>query len=78
MPENDTISIRGTDPTAEDSDGYAEAWYLPDAANIPAGYARTGTFFDYFNAKRFDKIGYFFFFQRAHWNAFSTDRFVSN
>jgi spore coat protein A len=37
--------------TTEDSDGYAEAWYLPDAANIPAGYATTGTFFDYFNAK---------------------------
>jgi len=37
--------------TKEDSDGYAEAWYLPDAENIPAGYARTGTFFDYFNAK---------------------------
>ena len=37
--------------THEDSDGYAEAWYLPDANNIPAGYARTGTFFDYFNAK---------------------------
>jgi bilirubin oxidase len=37
--------------TAEDSDGYAEAWYLPDAKDIPGGYARTGTFFDYFNEK---------------------------
>jgi FtsP/CotA-like multicopper oxidase with cupredoxin domain len=37
--------------TAEDSDGYAEAWYLPNAANIPAGYAPTGTFYDYFNLK---------------------------
>jgi bilirubin oxidase len=37
--------------TQEDSDGYAEAWYLPNAANIPAGYAKTGTFFDYFDAK---------------------------
>jgi FtsP/CotA-like multicopper oxidase with cupredoxin domain len=36
---------------AEQSDGYAEAWYLPDAANIPAGYATTGTFYDYFKAK---------------------------
>jgi FtsP/CotA-like multicopper oxidase with cupredoxin domain len=35
----------------EDSDGHAEAWYLPDANNIPAGFARTGTFFDYFNTK---------------------------
>jgi FtsP/CotA-like multicopper oxidase with cupredoxin domain len=37
--------------TNEDSDGYAEAWYLPDAVNIPAGYATTGTFFDYFDTK---------------------------
>ncbi len=37
--------------TREDSDGYAEAWYLPDANDIPAGYATTGTFFDYFNGK---------------------------
>jgi spore coat protein A, manganese oxidase len=37
--------------TTEESDGYAEAWYLPQANNIPAGYARTGTFFDYFNRK---------------------------
>jgi FtsP/CotA-like multicopper oxidase with cupredoxin domain len=36
---------------AEQHDGYAEAWYLPDAANIPAGYATTGTFYDYFKAK---------------------------
>ena len=37
--------------TTEDSDGYAEAWYLPDASDIPVSYARTGTFFDYFNDK---------------------------
>jgi spore coat protein A len=37
--------------TNEDSDGYAEAWYLPYANNIPAGYATTGTFYDYFTAK---------------------------
>jgi len=36
---------------SEESDGYAEAWYLPDAMNIPAGYAKTGTFYDYFNQK---------------------------
>lgn len=32
----------------QESDGYAEAWYLPDANNIPAGYATTGTLYDYF------------------------------
>lgn len=37
--------------TTEESDGYAEAWYLPDAKNIPAGYATTGTFFDYFKQR---------------------------
>jgi len=38
--------------TTEESDGYAEAWYLPNANNIP-GYVQftTGTFFDYFNGK---------------------------
>jgi spore coat protein A len=37
--------------TFEDSDGYAEAWYLPYANNIPKGYAETGTFYDYFMKK---------------------------
>ena len=37
--------------TNEDSDGYAEAWYLPNATNIPMGFAETGTFYDYFNKK---------------------------
>ncbi|HZD23484.1 MAG TPA: bilirubin oxidase, partial [Acidimicrobiia bacterium] len=36
---------------AEDSDGYPEAWYLPDATDIPTGYAKTGSFFDYFDRK---------------------------
>jgi spore coat protein A, manganese oxidase len=27
----------------EESDGYPEAWYLPDAANIPAGFASVGS-----------------------------------
>jgi spore coat protein A len=37
--------------TTEDSDGYAEAWWLPNANNIPKGYAETGTFYDYFSKK---------------------------
>lgn len=32
-----------------ESDGYPEAWYLPDAANIPPGYAVTGSRFDQFD-----------------------------
>lgn len=31
---------------AAHSDGYPEAWWLPAANNIPAGYARSGSFFD--------------------------------
>lgn len=34
--------------TFEESDGYPEAWYLPAAKNIPAGYATTGSFYDQF------------------------------
>jgi spore coat protein A, manganese oxidase len=33
------------------SDGFAEAWYLPDAENIPAGFAKEGTFYDFFRQK---------------------------
>jgi bilirubin oxidase len=32
----------------EESDGYPEAWYLPVAGNIPAGFARVGSFYDRF------------------------------
>ncbi len=31
------------------SDGYPEAWWLPDAMNIPAGFATEGTFYDDIN-----------------------------
>ncbi|MBI4268076.1 MAG: multicopper oxidase domain-containing protein, partial [Chloroflexi bacterium] len=30
----------------EDSDGYPTAWYLPNANNIPAGYATVGSMYD--------------------------------
>jgi FtsP/CotA-like multicopper oxidase with cupredoxin domain len=35
----------------DESDGYAEAWYLPAAANIPAGYATEGTWYNTFKAE---------------------------
>jgi spore coat protein A len=35
--------------TTEESDGYAEAWYLPPALNIPKQYATTGTLFRLLN-----------------------------
>jgi FtsP/CotA-like multicopper oxidase with cupredoxin domain len=33
------------------SDGHPEAWYLPRARNIPAGLARQGTFYDFFQQR---------------------------
>jgi spore coat protein A, manganese oxidase len=37
--------------STEEADGFAEAWYLPAANNIPAGYASVGSFYDVFKAK---------------------------
>jgi spore coat protein A len=34
--------------TTDESDGYTEAWYLPAANNIPAGYATVGGWYDTF------------------------------
>lgn len=34
--------------TTEDSDGFPEAWYLPNANNIPAGYFQGGTYYQQF------------------------------
>lgn len=36
---------------ADHSDGYTEAWFLPAANNIPANYARQGTWYNYFKTK---------------------------
>jgi FtsP/CotA-like multicopper oxidase with cupredoxin domain len=35
----------------DESDGYAEAWYLPAAGNMPAGLATEGTWYDFFAGK---------------------------
>jgi FtsP/CotA-like multicopper oxidase with cupredoxin domain len=43
--------VHGAVGVADDSDGYAEAWYLPAAGNIPAGYAPEGTWYDFFKGK---------------------------
>ena len=43
--------VHGAVGVADDSDGYAEAWYLPDADNIPYGYATEGTWYDFFKGK---------------------------
>ena len=33
------------------SDGYAEAWYLPDVTDIPSGFAPVGSWYDFFREK---------------------------
>jgi spore coat protein A len=37
--------------TTDDSDGYTEAWYLPNANDIPAGYATVGSYYEPFKAQ---------------------------
>jgi bilirubin oxidase len=37
--------------TTDESDGYAEAWFLPDASNIPAGYATEGSWYATFKSE---------------------------
>jgi spore coat protein A, manganese oxidase len=43
--------VHGAVGVHDDSDGYAEAWYLPDASNIPGGYATEGTWYEFFAGK---------------------------
>ena len=43
--------VHGSVGVADDSDGYAEAWYLPAANNIPGGSATKGTWYDFFAGK---------------------------
>ena len=47
--------VHGAVGVGDESDGYAEAWYLPNAKNIPAGYAKKGTWYDYFAGKALTK-----------------------
>ncbi|MGS0683544.1 multicopper oxidase family protein [Nakamurella sp. GG22] len=43
--------VHGSVGVGDESDGYPEAWYLPAAADIPAGFARQGTWYDFFKGK---------------------------
>jgi FtsP/CotA-like multicopper oxidase with cupredoxin domain len=43
--------LHGAAGVGDESDGYAEAWYLPAAGNIPGGYATEGTWYDFFAGK---------------------------
>jgi spore coat protein A len=43
--------VHGAVGVGDESDGYAEAWYLPAAVNIPTGYATEGTWYNFFKGK---------------------------
>ncbi|SDS57630.1 multicopper oxidase family protein [Pseudomonas oryzae] len=43
--------VHGAVGVGDESDGYAEAWYLPEANDIPAGYASQGTWYAFFASK---------------------------
>jgi spore coat protein A, manganese oxidase len=49
--------LHGAVGVGEESDGYPEAWYLPDAHNIPAQYAQVGTWYDRFKDKAATQLG---------------------
>ena len=49
--------VHGAVGVHDDSDGYAEAWYLPDADDIPAGFATEGTWYDFFAGKAANTYG---------------------
>jgi FtsP/CotA-like multicopper oxidase with cupredoxin domain len=43
--------------SAQESDGYAEAWFLPAKSNIPAGFATEGTWYNFFKGEFRGKFG---------------------
>jgi spore coat protein A, manganese oxidase len=49
--------VHGAVGVGDESDGYAEAWYLPEANNIPANYATQGTWYDFFRDKAAANFG---------------------
>ena len=49
--------VHGAVSVGDESDGYAEAWFLPDADGIPDGYATEGTWYDFFASKAASKFG---------------------
>ena len=43
--------VHGAVGVGDESDGYAEAWYLPPAGNIPAEFSNEGTWYNFFRDK---------------------------
>ena len=49
--------VHGAVGVGDESDGHAEAWYLPYTDSIPTGYAIKGTWYDYFAGKAAKSFG---------------------
>lgn len=49
--------VHGAVGVGDESDGYAEAWYLPVANNIPPNYATEGTWYSFFAGKAAANLG---------------------
>jgi spore coat protein A, manganese oxidase len=49
--------VHGAVGVGDESDGYSEAWYLPAARNLPAGYATEGTWYNFFKGKALAAYG---------------------
>jgi spore coat protein A len=49
--------LHGSEAVGDESDGYAEAWWLPDAKDIPNGYATEGTWRSFFQQKFLNLYG---------------------
>lgn len=49
--------LHGVTGIGDESDGYAEAWFLPAADNIPESYATNGSWYDFFAGKAAEKFG---------------------
>jgi FtsP/CotA-like multicopper oxidase with cupredoxin domain len=49
--------VHGAVGVGDESDGYAEAWYLPAANDIPEGYATEGTWYEFFAGKAATSFG---------------------
>ena len=49
--------LHGSVAVGDESDGYAEAWFLPAATNIPADYATEGTWYDFYAGKAHARYG---------------------
>lgn len=49
--------VHGAVGVGDESDGYAEAWFLPAARNVPPGYATEGTWHSFFRGKASSALG---------------------